>query len=177
MIMNALLRLLLLHRRLFSPLPKFRHYFRSKKFNLSLGLVPGHEPLVEIPAKPLEVSVLAQRIQFALNVVARADQLVLGLHHAFVGVGHRPRLTREAVRLKEPKAGEVFDEARARRMRARGSSCPADPLDHPSAWGVYPPSATTEANRSAFDRSGDRANKECSAGGCPAWLPPLYALP
>src|SRR5262245_33712927 len=97
---------------------ELRHDLRRKEFQLPFGLIPPHQSLVEIPAKPFDVRVLAQGIEFSLDVINRTDQFVLRLHHALVGVRYRPGFAGETIRLEETKTGEVFDEAGALRVGA-----------------------------------------------------------
>src|SRR5262249_722721 len=67
-----------------APLPKRGDDVLGEHLDLPHLLVPGHEPLVEEPAEPLEVAVAAdrpQRLHLPLDVVRPPRQRVLDLPH------------------------------------------------------------------------------------------------
>src|SRR5207244_10671303 len=99
---------------------KLWHHLGGEEFELALGLVPGHEPLIKVPTEPLDVRVLAQVVQLALDIIDRADQLILRLDHTLICRLHPRRLAREPVGFKETEAREILDKPGPLRMRAQG---------------------------------------------------------
>src|SRR5438552_1024495 len=89
---------------------EFRHHFSREQFKLTPCFIPRDQTLIEVPAKPFDTAIFAQRIEFTLDVIDSSHQGVLGFDHALERVGDGPGFAWEAVRFKKAEAGEVFNE-------------------------------------------------------------------
>src|SRR5260221_9085009 len=89
---------------------EFRHHFRRKQFKLTPCFIPGDQTLIEVPAKPFDTAIFAQRIEFMFDVIGCPHQGVFGFHHALERVRDGSGFAWEAVRFKKAEAGEVFNE-------------------------------------------------------------------